>query len=406
MKKIYLLLVLVILFNQISAQKCYADLLKHRSLSNNIDLIDSVNKIEEFTKNFSSSNRSVVTIPVVIHVVWNQQVENISLTQIQSQIDVLNEDFRGTNPDTMYVPNDFYHLIADCEIEFCLASFDTNGNPTNGVVRTQTNIQSIGDPDVHGSKVQHSSQGGSDAWDPNYYLNIWVASFGSAATLGYAYYPGTAPQPNEDGAVIDYRKFGTTGTVVPPNDYGRTVTHEIGHYFNLKHVWGDNGGCTDDDLVNDTPMQDSANYGTPNHPDYSCGTADMFMNFMDYVDDDYMNMFSVGQKQRMLAALNGPRASLLNSPGCNGQSAGKLELTNSEEITLFPNPVNNLLTVDFTGKNDKLVNYTIYSLSGKELIKDKLITNKINLSEIQKGSYFIRFKTSKNQIITKQIQKI
>lgn len=253
---------------------------------------------------------NVITIPVVVHVVWNTSAENLSNAQIQSQIDVLNEDFRRTNPDAGNTQAMFQGVAADCEIEFCLATVDPQGNPTTGITRRQTSVTSFG---TSGNPVKFNSSGGTDAWPRDDYLNIWVCDI-SGGILGYAQFPG-GPAAT-DGVVCDYLYFGRLGSAQAPFNLGRTATHEVGHWLNLRHIWGD-GGCSVDDLVADTPVSNAPNYGCPlNH--VSCGTIDMVQNYMDYTDDACMNVFTTGQKNRMRALFNpgGARAALLNSTAC------------------------------------------------------------------------------------------
>lgn len=275
-------------------------------------LVQKADKIEQFTQNWIASNQhaksgTVLQIPVVIHVVWNDPVENISDAQIQTQLDVLNDDFRKRNADTTFIPGVFQPLAADIEIEFVLAQRDTLGAPTTGINRIQTTIDEFGN-------FNPAALQAVPPWDTTAYLNIYICEITNGGfILGYATRPGM-PLGGFDGIVMDYRYFGTIGTVQPPYDLGRTLTHEVGHYLNLLHIWGDNGGCSDDDLVNDTPSQEFPNYGCNTHPLNSCSSDDMFMNYMDYGDDPCLVMFTQGQKMRMLAALNGPRASLLTSP--------------------------------------------------------------------------------------------
>lgn len=280
-------------------------------------------EIETQTQNYiahpqANNERVVYTIPVVVHVVYNLSVQNISDAQIQSQITVMNADFRKLNSDASLTPNVFAGLSADAEIEFCLAQRDPNGSATNGITRTYTATTSFS-----GDGVKTSSQGHTP-WDRNKYLNIWVCRL-SGGTLGYTYLPGGSAAT--DGVVIDYRVFGTTGTATAPFNKGRTVTHEVGHWFNLEHIWGDDGSaCSGTDYVSDTPNQADENYGCPNFPQVSCSNGpngDMFMNYMDYTDDACMFMFTTGQKTRMRAVLasGGARYSLLSSNGCTPVSS-------------------------------------------------------------------------------------
>ncbi len=280
------------------------------------DLTNRMNAIESYTEAYVKSGlrqRERVVIPVVVHVVYFSTRENISDAQIQSQIDVLNADFRALNSDINAVPAAFAGVIGDTEIEFCLAEIDPNGNPTNGITRKRGSRSSWGTND----RVKSSASGGTNPWDPSKYLNIWVCNIGNGI-LGYAQFPG-GPAAT-DGVVVDYRYFGKYGSASYPYNLGRTATHEVGHWLNLRHIWGD--ATCGSDLVNDTPTHDRANYGCPLYPHYSqCGEniIEMTMNYMDYTEDRCMYMFSAGQAARMQAtfAPGGPRASIRNSNGCS-----------------------------------------------------------------------------------------
>lgn len=265
----------------------------------------------------------VITIPVVFHVVYNTTAQNISEAQIQSQIDILNEDFRRLNTDAVNTPDDFAGLAADIEIEFCLATVDPNGQITNGITRTQTDKTEFPlNTNQDYRAVKFDASGGKDAWPSSEYLNFWVANLGSGI-LGYATFPGG--DPAVDGVVCGYRFIGNQGTATAPYNLGRTATHEVGHWLNLRHIWGD-GNCNADDLVSDTPSASGPNYSEspctypgPNTCDDGANDLpDMFQNFMDYSDDGCMNLFTTGQRNRMrsLFEAGGSRASLLNSNGC------------------------------------------------------------------------------------------
>lgn len=257
-------------------------------------------QIEKQTQKFlaegSKANRraDILTIPVIVHVIYRTSQENISDAQIQSQIDVMNEDFRKLNSDVSLTPAEFAPVAADIQIEFTLAQ----------ITRKQTTKTSWGTNDA----MKRSSSGGVDVVDPEHYLNIWVCNIGGGI-LGYAQFPGGSS--STDGVVISPPYFGSadkepageTFYLSAPFHKGRTATHEVGHYLNLRHIWGD-GGCSVDDFVNDTPIAGAPNYGCPSYPSKSCSsnggfTSDMFMNYMDYVDDECMFMFSTGQKARM-----------------------------------------------------------------------------------------------------------
>jgi Pregnancy-associated plasma protein-A len=255
----------------------------------------------------------ITTVPVVVHVVYNasRPEQNISEAQIRSQIDVLNRDFRKQNPDIASIPAPFQSLADDARIEFVLASTDPNGNPTNGIIRTVTNAAGFGADD----QVKSAATGGVDPWPTDRYLNIWVCLL-TGGLLGYAQFPG-GPAAT-DGVVITHTGFGTTGTAAAPFNLGRTTTHEIGHWLNLRHIWGDDGnGCNGSDFVDDTPNQAGPNSGQPSFPRVTCNNGpngDMFMNYMDYTDDAGMFMFTTGQVVRMQSVLDNERASLGTTP--------------------------------------------------------------------------------------------
>ena len=266
------------------------------------------------------NEKTIITIPVVVHVVWNTNAENISDAQIFSQIDVLNADFRRTNTDAINTPNVWQNIAIDSEIDFCLANTDPNGSATTGITRTQTSQTSFS---INGSDMKSSSSGGIDPWDQDDYLNIWVCDL-TGGILGYATPPSNFNNP-QDGVVIGYKYFGTIGTVQSPYNKGRTSTHEVGHWLNLDHVWGNGNNCGNDN-VSDTPTQEEENYSCPSFPHNvnSCGTTnangDMFMNYMDYTNDACMNMFTAGQKTRMISAINQYRPNLLNHNLCSGST--------------------------------------------------------------------------------------
>lgn len=269
--------------------------------------------IRDYSIQHPRRDNALVTIPVIVHVIYNYPVQNISYEQVVSQIDVLNKDFRKRNADTINTPAPFKPSSSDPQVEFCLAKRDPEGKPSIGITRTQTTVGLFGLDDA----MKFNATGGHDAWDRNQYLNIWVCNLGGGL-LGYATFPGG--NPATDGVVIGYNYFGTVGTLSPPYHLGRTTSHEIGHWLSLYHIWGDdNGGCYGTDYVEDTPNQGPENYGCPNYPHISCNNGpygDMFMNYMDYTDDGCMNIFTNGQSVRMTAALNGPRLPILSSNGC------------------------------------------------------------------------------------------
>jgi len=335
MKQIFTLITSVILFGHITAQDHHCATMDVDQRLRNTDpgyaqrraASDQHAAFYAATLAQHDVSRAVIKIPVVFHVVFENATENISDAQIMSQLAVLNEDYRKLNANFSQTPSVFQGLGADFEFEFCLATEDPAGNPTTGITRTQTsnaNFASSSNDD----KIKFTSQGGFNAWNANKYLNIWVCDLGSGL-LGYAQFPGG---PNStDGVVLTYTSVGRppANTFNTPYNLGRTATHEVGHWLNLYHIWGnEDSGCgnqpgsTGTDEVSDTPVQDQANYQCPPFPHVTCNNGpngDHFMNYMDYGDDDCLTMFTTGQKtrSRALFANGGARVSLLTSAVCS-----------------------------------------------------------------------------------------
>jgi len=312
MKRLLLLLAFMATTLTYAQRNCGSTEYLQQQLNADPEIQQNMNEIERLTQKyvqtqFKSAN-AVISIPVVVHVVYNRRSasQNISNAQIASQIAILNQDFRRLNSDA----NNTWPQAADSEIEFCLASIDPSGNTTSGITRKRSNKSSFS---YSNDGVKFSSSGGTNAWPTSDYLNIWVCNLGSGL-LGYAQFPGGGA--STDGVVVDYAYFGNTGTATAPFDLGRTTTHEVGHWLNLRHIWGD-GGCGVDDFCGDTPESDAPNYNCATGH-VSCLTADMVENYMDYSDDACMNLFTTDQKDRMNALFqpNGFRAGLLSSNGC------------------------------------------------------------------------------------------
>ena len=354
----------------------------------------------------------IITIPVVIHLIYNTAQQNISDAQIMSQLTVLNNDFSKLNLDGANVPAAFKARAADVKIRFCLAKVDPYGRSTSGIIRRPTGkAMFLGD-----DAMKFTAAGGDDAWDPQRYLNIWVCNmFGRS--LGYATIPG-APA-NKDGVVINWDVFGTTGAVRPPFNKGRTATHEVAHWLGLKHIWGDDV-CGSDD-VDDTPPQKSYNYYCPVFPKVShCssdGNGDMFMNYMDLTDDACMIMFTHGQKKKMRGqfALNGYRNSFLNSFQCDSSLAtggplpDDLPLFDAKvpNVRVYPNPVYGRL--NFEADNDFILEgkrCSVYDMRGK-IVYQKSFKGHIkhmDVSLLMPGVYFLQLGEGADKKIFKLVK--
>lgn len=284
--------------NAVAQRGCASQEVLEAQLKADPTLALRMNQIEAFTEKAMLTGRLVngkVEIPVVVNVLYKTAAENISDAQIQSQIDVLNQDFNATNSDFNTVPALFSGVAANVGITFVLETIN----------RKSTTKTSWGTRDA----MKKTKQGGLDPTSPTTKLNMWACTIGGGI-LGYAQFPGGSTAT--DGVVIDSKYFGLSGSGAYPYNLGRTATHEVGHWMNLRHIWGDT--TCGSDSVTDTPTHNTANYGVPVYPHYSTCTGtpvEMTMNYMDYTDDRGMYMFSNGQKSRMDAIFvsGGARAS-------------------------------------------------------------------------------------------------
>lgn len=399
------------------AQPCLADLYLQNMIAAHPEKSKQIEALERYTKYWISknadhiSNRAVITIPIVVHVVWKNAEENISEEQIRSQIEVLNQDFRALNQEIPNVPTIFKAAIADLEFEFCLARRTPQGTPTNGITRTRTNVDNIATTfksvnTVSKRAICYTDLGGRDAWDTNKYLNIWVGKFESG--LGEANFPGTV-EPDADGVRIDPSVFGNIGTAADaPYNRGRTATHEIGHYFNLLHPWGaSTGNCNNDDGVEDTPRQFTDFRGIcPTHPQLYCGTASMFMNFMNYSNDACLTMFTKGQNIRVLAALNGFRAGLLTSNGCDTPTTQIDKVPMAQQIQVLGNPTQATFRLSAENIVPQTFTLQLVNLQGQLLWTDRWFTGtdyENNDYTLKSGIYFLIFKNENNRFQKKII---
>jgi hypothetical protein len=280
----------------------------YENKENNALLLErnSISKtVREWKKN--SSTPDSYTIPVVFHIIYKNESEYVSVEQVMSQLEVLNQDFNRTNPDANLTPAQFQDVAADCNISFCLAQRTENNDTTSGITYTQTSVSSFS---LYDNRIFQDSLGGKKIWNSSDYLNIYICDLTNA--LGFSSFPGG--NPNRDAVVVDFSNFGTID-VAPPFNKGRTATHELGHWLDLYHIWG-GGNCSTDE-VDDTPSQETENYGCPTHPSPTCdNNGDMFQNYMDYTNDACMNLFTNGQKERMHATLNTERLGISNTDFC------------------------------------------------------------------------------------------
>jgi len=330
-------------------------------MKSNPNLRYRLRAVEDQTKeNVKSSVARVqgeIVIPVVVHVVYLNQEQNISDAQIKSQIKSLNDDFQRKNADRDQTPAIFQSVAANTGIRFQLADRDPQGNPTSGITRKKTYKASFYTND---NDVKYAAMGGVDPWPTDEYLNIWVCNLG-LGILGYSQFPGGPAET--DGVVIGYKFFGTIGNLKAPFNLGRTTTHEVGHWLNLRHIWGD-GPCGTDDHVHDTPAADAPNQGC-SFGHSSCGSVNMTQNFMDYTDDVCMNLFTQGQANRMRAlfAPGGHRHSLMESKAIDQQPE---VLPEAPVVSLdFPDELN----VADVSRNSAFLSWTEVDLADEYLAR-------------------------------------
>lgn len=331
------------------------------------------NALEDFKRSEERTSAKIegeIVIPVVVHVVYSSASQNIPDSRIIEQIEALNKDYSATNDDISNVPSAFKPLIGAGNFRFQLANRAPNGSVTNGINRFNTSKTSFSDNDG----VKRASGGGVAPWDTKSYLNIWVCNLGTDL-LGYAQFPGpSGGSASTDGVVINYRYFGINGAEAP-FDLGRTLTHEVGHWLGLYHIWGDDEEeedvCSFDDEISDTPLQGVPTYNCRIFPytrdECSPGNPGiMFMNFMDYTDDACMHMFTEKQHQRMLSVINSFRAGLKTSKGIS-TTTGLASNKNQLKISIFPNPNNGNFNIDLSLVKDKIKELRVVNVLGQSV---------------------------------------
>ncbi len=340
---------------------------------------------------------TLVTVPVVFHVVYNTAAQNIPDPVIWQQMQILNADYAKLNSDTVNVPPVWKSIAASTQIQFVLANTDTAGNHTSGIIHTQTSVTSFANSPID-HLINYASQGGANVWDPLHYLNIWVCNLGNGI-LGYTQMPGAGPA-SLDGCVVNCIAVGITGATAPYN-LGRTVTHEVGHWLDLIHVWGPGsitatGNCSGgSDLVADTPPEDGANFS--NYAPYTvmtdaCSTSApgyMWQNYLNYTDDAGMCMFTAGQVQRMQASLYTSRDSIFNSQGFGIETYSA-----SLPVSCYPSPSTGMVNY-LLGPTTGMLQISLVNLEGQRVLSEQHLyngsTGMLDLSGLPNGVYIAEF---------------
>jgi hypothetical protein len=369
--------------------------------------LEAINEAFFRSKEMVSQDRSTVyTIPVVVHIVYNTPEENLHDSVIFNQIEILNEDYRRLNADTTNLRDTFQTIVGDSYIEFQLAMFDPNGNPTTGITRTstsQTSFLGVGGMPAEG--VKSSSNGGTDPWDQSRYLNIWVCDmslFSTPFLLGYAtppadlpHWPAGSTDGMSDGVVIQFEAFGSNNPNAldlgsgPISVLGRTTVHEVGHYLGLRHIWGD-GDCTAEDGIDDTPnavdQSDQDCNLTANTCTDNIGVLgdlpDMVENYMDYSAETCQNSFTLGQVDMMRAILENYRWDLVH-----GNNAIGFEENSQSLFSVYPNPSHGSFVID--GLVEEVSTVTIYSNNGNMVSSMTAKKSQLEISNLSAGVYYI-----------------
>lgn len=343
--------------------------------------------------------RNTTFLPVVVHILYNNDLQNISDQQIYAQLEVLNKDYSMSNENFDNTPDIFKSVAANVDIQFCLASVDPDGKSTNGITRNFTNVEEIGSSSFY----YQDNMGGKSAWNTDKYINIWVADMGESDILGFATMPGDGSPIAQTGILINYKYFGFQGDHMDStHNLGRACTHEMGHFFGLNHIWGSLGSmCEDDDGCADTPLQDQPNFGCPDFPKADICTQDngvMFMNFMDYTDDACQTLFTLDQKTKIWETLMNERSELLENSSMEC-IVNTIDFSSST-WALFPNPTSDLFYIlDESPGIDELI--TVFNQLGESVLLTKVTSNKtvIQLSLMNPGVYFVKYKSQVKKLV-------
>lgn len=389
----YILLFLPLLM---AGQRHRCDVDQRFDLTNKNPFYQSfLSRIAQGTSASNIEPRSESYFPVVIHVVMREPLQPVSVAQALQQIDVLNTDFAGHGNNIGKLRDEFRALVGDAQIKFCLATLDPQGQPTSGITHTTTTIADIALQTGEGGRmaIHWDELGGKTGWDPTRYINIWIGEYGGL--LGSASFPGMANYPEEIGLVIDPKYFGSIGAAGNSGFYsdGHTLTHEMGHFFGLKHIWGQGTGedCIDSDDIDDTPNAAGPYYNCPQGLQESCGTSDMYQNFMDFTDDRCLAAFTHDQVMlmRTTAAVYYPDLDVEGS--CNVY-AETFDTWYDQLVWSYDQSSGTYVIYNTEGWMGK-IEILVYSVDGRlvlENVWEDQLSYLIDLSNVAAGVYVVR----------------
>lgn len=413
-KAILFILISTFGFNTIAqnTQRCGYDLYNQQRANADPTYLNARSEIDQLisnqAKHFSRQSEDIYRIPVVFHVIYNSSEQNVPDVKIQEQLDILNRDYGRLNDDSVNTRAEFLPVASSTGIEFYLAQWDPQGNSTTGITHTQTDQATFFNLQFDLNTMKSASTGGVDAWDVNHYMNIWVCNLSipilnTPIILGFATPPNGAPnwptgsaaeQPQYDGVVLHYEVVGenpnATGTFATINK-GRTATHEVGHYLGLRHIWGDGqgqDGCTVDDGLEDTPncadaQQQTCDYSTNTCTDSPVDFPDQIENYMDYSDENCMNMFTRQQADAMRFVVENFRQDLLLYIPSQHETVLHLDI--------FPNPSANMIHLKLPAKNlEKPQNIQILDIDGRVVKLLNAGSQDIDIRDLHSGIYILK----------------
>lgn len=400
--RLLLMYLLFILTHMCAAQDNWCDVDRRFDFSSQNQAYQKfLDGIHERETNGQIHNRTDKYFPVVIHVVAIDPYQPVSLGQALNQLDILNEDFAGKGKNIDKLLSGFSSLVEDVGVHFCLATVDPDGQPTSGITFTHTDVRNIATKTELGGRIaiHYDGAGGKNIWDPSRYINIWVGEYGDI--LGSASFPGMSQFPEEIGLIMNIENFGSIGDSGQSGYFGRghTLTHEMGHFFGLRHIWGSGVEytCDDSDDIDDTPNASGPYYGCPSGEQISCGVSNMYQNFMDLTDDRCLAAFTHDQAVRMQAAIDEyyPELAVEGSCASDAESFNHwfsdlqwAHDASSDKYIIYGSE-------DWAGRKD----IEVFATDGKLVLSDvwdDQLTYLLDLNGVSAGIYVVKISDDKN----------